>query len=166
MAVLSADLHQGVNSLWDTQGIDWTFKTLWAEDLRDSFASLNDQEAPPGQPFPHCIFEQSTGVTVSRMTGHDKDERHEIRDIPWSFRIQVRQIEGLNETSKKIAADLAESVMALYGGHPTIVPKKIPLDGGDVLLTQYQTDFGVITGDEEYSWTVSYIIRVDYPVAL
>lgn len=166
MTVLSADLHQGINTVWDTQGIDWTFKKLWEENLRDSFASLNDQEAPPGQPFPYCIFEQSPGITATRMTGHDKNERHEIRDIPWSFRIHAKQIEGLSKTSKLIAADLAASVIGLFGGHPTIVPKKISLDNGDVLLTQYQTDFGILTGDKEYSWDILYIIRIDYPVAL
>lgn len=167
MAVLSADLHKGMNLLWDNHGLNNSFKVNWALADRTQFEALNDQEAAPGTPFPYCIFEQSPGVTLSRMSASvDTEERREVRDIPWSFRIHSKQIEGNSSTAKELAADLADAIIKIVGGHPTVVPFTIPLDHGNVLQTQYQTDYGIDTGDEEYEWFLAYLIRVDIPVAL
>lgn len=165
VAVASADLHSAVNFLWDTQGLDWKFKVNWEESLRTKFESLNDQEAPPSQPFPYCVFEQLPGTTITRMSGHDNVERHEIRDIPWSFRIHSRQVEGNDSTAKELAVDLAEFILMKFGGHPTVVPKQLTLDNGFVLIAQYQSDYGILSGDEEYTWLISYIFRIDTPVS-
>ena len=166
MSILSADVHKAVNIIWDTQGLDWVFKVNWKLSDRDEFNSLNDQEAPPGQPFPYCIFQQSVGSVVTRMSGHSTNEKHEIRDIPWSFRVHSRQIEGNDSTVKELAADLIESIVMRFGGSPTVAPKQLTLDNGFVLLVQLQSDFGIVTGDEEYSWILNYIIKTDVPVAI
>lgn len=166
MSVLSADLHKAVNVIWDTQGLDWVFKVNWDLSDRDEFSSLNDQEAPPGQPFPYCIFQQSTVSSIIRMSGHTTNEKHEVRDIPWSFRVHSRQIVGNDSTAKELAADLIEKISMRFGGHPEVAPKQLTLDNGFVLLVQYQSDFGVETGDEEYSWILNYIIKTDTPVAI
>ncbi len=166
MAVASADLHQAINTLWNAHNLDWRFKVQWEESLRTQFTSLNDQEAPPSQPFPYCVYEVSPSFTATRMSGADDVEgRLEIRDVPVSFRVHSKQVVGNSDTAKKLAADLVEQILLIIGGHPTIKPKNLILDNGSVLIAQYQTDFGVFTDEQEYSWVVNYIFRLDVPVA-
>ena len=70
-------------------------------------------------------------------------------------------------TAKEIAAYLAEEIMKVFGGHPTVVPTgMVALDYGNHLITQYVSDDGVRTGDEEYSWLVSYLFRLDVYVTI
>jgi len=52
--------------------------------------------------------------------------------------------------------------MAKLGGHPAYRPVGIPyMDYGQVLQFQYQNDYGIRTGDEEYRWTIEYLIKLD-----
>lgn len=166
MSIASEDLHKAIASLWSSSGLDATFKALWDSGVAESeWLSLNDQEAYPKQPFPYCVFEQSPGSTTDRMSG-GTDSLQEIRDIPWDFRVHARAIDGDSRTAKEIAADLNEEIMKVFGGHPTESPTDLILDNGNFLIAQYQNDYGVRTGDSEYMWIVSYVFRLDVPVAV
>ncbi len=165
MAVLSVDLHKAINTIWDDQGIDGTFKNQWVEADRTIYSSLHDGEAGPDQPFPYCVFEIPAGSTVDRMTSDSSSGRREIRDVSCAFRVHARQLTGSGKTAKLIASELAEAIIIKYGGHPTVEPKQLILDNGEVLLVQYQTDYGVSEGDEEHEWLIDYIFRLDIPVA-
>jgi hypothetical protein len=162
--VTSADLHEALNKIWDDSGIDTEFKSFWKiVDYRDEFPSLHDQMAGPSQPFPYCVYEQEPGVVTARMTSATATGRREIRDIPVIFRIHAT---GQNNvTAKKICAELAEKILSVYGGHPTITPRSLVLNYGNFLIAQYQNDYGIRTGDEEYQWNIMYLMRLDIPVA-
>lgn len=161
----SADLHKSVVAVWNTHGLEGEFKKLWDNQVTDraDFVALYDQEAPASQPFPYCVFEQDPGDTTVRMSGHNKNENHEIREIPWQFRVHAKALPG--SSAKQIAAGLAEHIIIRYGGDPNSKPKEMTLDNGNVILAQYRTDYPIREGDEEFQWVVSYIFSVDVPVA-
>lgn len=164
MSVAAADLHKAVNAIWEPSGLDWEFKKYWPSSKRDEFPSLHDQEAGPSTPFPYCIFEQEPGSTAFRMS-HTSSARKEIRDIEWQFRAHARAIADVSLSAKELAASLIDVIMQKFGGHPTETPHDLTLDNGDHLLTQYVNDYGVRTGDDEYSWILRYRFRLDVPVA-
>lgn len=166
MSVGSADLHKAVNTAWAASTLDATFKALWEADIEaDEFPVLHDQQATPNQPFPYCVYLQDTGVTADRMSGGNTSLR-EVRDVPWSFHVQARAVDNDSRTPKEIAAFLAEEILKVFGGHPTETPTGLTLDNGNYLIAQYQNDFGVRTGDNEYRWDVNYVFRIDVPVAV
>jgi len=164
MSVAAAALHKAIQTLWNARGLDGEFNRYWSAANRTIYEVLNDGEAAPQQPFPYCVFVQEAGTTTVRMTGHSTNEKHEIHDIPWEFRIHARVIDGNSQTAKEIAAALAEVIIQEFGGHPTMRPQPLTLDSGAHLITQYQNDFGIRTGDDEYQWTISYLFRLDVPV--
>ena len=164
--IATADLLKAMNTVWDASSLDAAFQALWDSGITASeFEVLHDVEAGPSQPFPYCVFEQLEGTTTDRMTGRGL-LLNEIRDVPINFTIHAREISGDDRTAKKIAADLAEAVIKVFGGHPTEVPTPLVLDNGGFLLAEYQNDMGIRTGDDEYSWLVSYLMRTDVPVAV
>lgn len=167
MSVASADIHKAIRRVWTLSDLSDDFTQYWSEIDRSEFTALNDWEASPSQPFPYCVFEQSEGTIVTRMSGHTKNERHEIRDVPWMFRIHARQVgTAVEESAKEIAASLAERIIEEYGGHPTETVEHLPvLDNGSILLLQYLSDVGIRTGEEEYKWQINYNVRVDVPVS-
>ena len=166
MTVCSADLAKSINTVWDDSTLDAAFRALWDSSVDpDEFPVLNDQEAMPGQPFPYCVFEASAGTTTDRMSG-GRTAIREIRDVPVEFRVHARAVDGDSRTAKEIAAALAEMVVAQFGGHPTIPPQVLVLGNGNFLLAQYVGDWGIRTGDQEYMWIASYLIRLDIPVAV
>ena len=159
MSVNTADLHRAINTAWDASGLDALFAALGG-----STPVLNDQEATPGQSFPYCVLEQTAGTTTDRMSG-PASSLLEVRDLTVVFRVHAGLVSGDDRTPKEIAAYLAEEITKVFGGHPTVAPTASPtLDNGGRLLTQYQTDFGVKTGDDEHMWTIEYIFRLDVPV--
>ena len=162
----SADLHKAINDSWDAHGLDWEFKRLWDESLRDEFEALNDGEAMPETPYPYLVIEQSPGTTAVRMSGHADATKDEIHDVPFQFRIHAKIRSGDSRTAKEIAAELATLVMMKYGGHPTIPPKELTLLNGGVLFARRLTDWGAKSGDDEYVWTISYMFKLDVPVAV
>lgn len=165
--ITSADLHRAINASWDAHGLDWEFKRLWDEPLRTRFEALNDGEAMPGTPYPYLVIEQSPDTTVTRMSGHaGVEEKHEIHDAPFQFRIHAKTRDGDSRTAKEIAAELAELVLMKYGGHPTVPPKNLALLNGNVLFARRLADWGVKTGDDEYLWIISYMFKLDVPVAV
>lgn len=167
MSVAAADLHSAINTAWNASGLDATFRALWpAEYAAADFPVLHDQEAAPGQPFPYCVMGESGSSTQVRMSS-EVHEKREVRDIAWMFTVHSNAIDGDARTSKEIASDLIEEIMKQFGGHPTVVPAQpITLVNGKHLITQYVNDAGIRTGDDEYSWFVSYIFRIDVPVAV
>lgn len=165
MAIASSDLHKAVNTVWDANNLNPRFTNLWEAAKRTDFPALHDQEAAASQPFPYCVFEIEPGATTSRMSGCPT-QNQEIRDIPVSFRVHARKIDGVGKTAKKIASDLIEDIIQIFGGHPTIKPKDLVLDNGNFLITQFQTDWGIRTDDKNYQWLLSYIMRIDVPVAI
>jgi len=166
MTIASVDIHQALSTVWNDNNLETKFTDSWAAAKRTEFIALNDQEAPTGQPWPYCIFEIEPGSTTSRMSGHSKGENHEIRDVPISFRVYAKRIDGVGKTAKSIASDLIEEIMRIFGGHPTAKPKDLVLSSGSFLLMQYVTDWGIFAGDKQYEWILSYVVRVDIPVAV
>lgn len=159
MSVASAELHAAVGTLWQSAGIDDVFRSYWDPSEKDSFVSLNDTQAAPKQPFPYCVFVISGGDVTTRMTGHVKDEVHQIRDVLLTFTVYAKSVS--NYSAKELAALLAQTIMAAFGGHPTETPQSLSITYGEVLLVQYTDDFGTKLGDDEYSWLVNYNLRVD-----
>ncbi len=167
MSVAAAGIHKAINTIWDSTSLDGPFTNLWVDGITDSdYQVLNDGAAGPAQPMPYCVFEQSAGSTVARMTGSTRNIKREIQNVPFEFRVHARTKDGDSRTAKEIAAFLVEEIMKVFGGHPTVTPSVLTLDQGNSLLVQYQSDYGVRTGDDEYQWIVSYNILVDSPVAV
>lgn len=166
MSVGSTDLHKAIVAAWDAANLDDEFNDVWSSDEQARYPALHQDEATPGQPFPYCVYEMPAGSIVARMTGHSAGERHVIKDTPLHFRIYTKQIAGDSQTSKERGAELSEKVMETFGGHPTVSPDEITLDNGSHLITQYQTDYPVRMGDEEYQWNIDYTVKTDVPVAV
>jgi hypothetical protein len=167
MSIASADLIKAIHTAWDASTLSTTFQALWPSDSQNSeFFELLDQEAPGGQPFPYAVTDETTSVTVNRMSGGVTSLR-EVRDIEVRINVFATDVDGDNRTSKEIAAYLAEEIMKVFGGHPTVNPTAtITLDNGNHLITEYQNDFGVRTADDFFQWVVIYLFRIDVPVAV
>ncbi len=159
----TSELHEAINEAWDASTLDADFVVLWDAGQSDEFAVLNDGGAAPEQPFPYCVFEQTEGTVDARMSG-DATSIREIRGVPWRFKVYARKESGDDRTAKKIAADLIEKIMKVFGGHPTTAPDPLTLDNSNHLITQYVSDFGLREDDEIHSWTVNYTFVLDVPV--
>lgn len=164
MSIASADLHKAITALWAARALDTEFNQYWSVADRSIYEVLNDGEGAPQQPFPYCVFGQTVGITTARMTGHSVNEKHEIHDVPFEFRIHARVIDGDSRTSKEIAATLAEAVIQEFGGHPTVRPQSMTLDNGIYLIAQLLNDVGIRVSDDVYQWNLSYLFRLDIPV--
>ncbi len=166
MSIASADIHKAINVVWDVSTLDTLFKALWEDPTSTEFPVLQDQEGTPTQPFAYVVFEQTSSSTVERSSA-DGNTKREIRDIEVRWNIHARAVDGDGRDAKEIAAYLAEEIMKVFGGHPTVNPTgTMTLDNGKHLITQYINDFGVRTGDDEYQWVLIYNMRVDVPVAV
>ncbi len=162
----SADVCKAINSAWDASGLNAVFKSLWDVANEDDFPVLHDQEASPEQPFPYCVMDEFSARTTSRMSG-SLDVKQEIRDVLVRFNIHAQEVDGDARTAKRIAADLVEEVMKVFGGHPTVSPTaSMTLDNGAHLITQYQSDFCVREDEDKYLWGINYLLRLDVPVAV
>jgi hypothetical protein len=164
MSIGSADIAKAVNSLWDSSGLTALFTTYWTADERAQFDALNDTMAAPQNAFPYCVFEVEPAATTSRMSGRG-DVKREIHDVPLTFRVFAKTV-GDSRTSKEVAAALIEEISKVFGGHPSTAPTDMVLDNGNFLIAQYQTDYGVRVEEEVWSWVISYLLRVDAPVAV
>ena len=161
----TAGLAKAINTVWETSGLNAKFKALWSS-VSSEFLVLNDQEASPDQLWPYCVFEIGPGITTDRMSGESDKSLWEIHDVPVTFNVHAMLVSGDSRTAKEIAAYLIEEIMKVFGGHPTTHPTPVVLDNGNFLITQYQNENCVRTGDNEYSWMVSYLFRLDVPVAV
>jgi hypothetical protein len=100
------------------------------------------------------------------MSGGENSLR-EIRDSSITFKVYVEEVSSDSRSAKQIAAYLAEEIMKVFGGHPTVTATHgMTLDNGNMLITEYQTDYGVKTDDDEFCWVVAYTFRTDIPVAI
>ncbi len=166
MSISTAALMKGIVSAWNDSTLDATFKALWSSASSEFFVLL-DQEAPGGQPLPYCVLDAMGSNTRERMSGAATLIKRETRDVVVRFNIHTRDITSDTRTMKEIAAFLAAEIMKVFGGHPTQSPTgTIALDSGNHLITQYQNDYGVKTGDDEYQWIIDYLFRIDMPVAV
>jgi len=168
MSVGTADLYKALNVAWDASDLDDLFKALWlpAAVIADEYPVLNDQEGLGGQPWPYVVIDEVGSSTVSRMS-YGPDSLYEIRDVEVRFNVHARDIESDSRGAKEIAAYLAEEIMKVFGGHPTVNPTgSMALDNGDHLITQFQNDYCIRDGDDEYMWIVQYLFRLDVPVAV
>lgn len=166
MSIAGADLAKAVNTVWDASSLDSLFQTLWDSGASaGEFPVLHDQLAGGEQPFPYCVFEQLSGNTTDKMSGGVSTLR-EIRDIPFNFRVHTREIAADSRGPKEIAAFLAEEIMKVYGGHPTEAPTALTLDSSNFLIAIYENDQAIRIDEDHYQWIVSYIFRLDVPVAV
>ncbi len=164
MTIAAADLDKAMVAAWIAGNLDAVHTSYWDVNDVDDYPVLHDIEATPGQPFPYTVFEHGAGSITTRMSGHSLSENHVINDVPIQFRIHAAQTP--TKTAKQVAAEVAEEVMKVFGGHPTVVPSGLTLDNGSHLITQYLTDYGIRTEDQNYQWIVSYLFRLDVPVAV
>lgn len=158
----STDIHKALNTVWDASGLEALFTAYWESGVGE-FLALHDQEAAPGNPFPYCTFRLDPSTTTDRMSGGTETIR-EIRNVPLTFTIHTRRMSAQSDSEKVIGSTLLNKVLEVFGGHPTVKPTAITLDNGKHLITTYQNDFGVRTGDDEYAWVVNYLLKVDVPV--
>lgn len=167
MTVAAADLYTAINTAWDASGLNAAFRALWPSGYGSAdYPVLHDQEASPGQPYPFCVIDQTSSRTINRMTGGPGRLR-EIRDVTVTFNVHATNVVGDSRSAKQIAAAMAAEVMKVFGGHPTqAATGAVTLANGKHLITQYQTDYGVRTDDDSYQWVLSYLMRLDIPVAI
>jgi hypothetical protein len=166
MSVATADLLNALNTVWDASTLDATFEALRDPTVVDAeYPVLNDQEAAPTQPFPYCVMDEADSETLERMSGSSATN-NEVRDVTVRFNVHARTRTGDARTAKQIAAFLAEEIMKVFGGHPTVAPTGLTLINGNHLITQYRNDFGLRTEDNAYQWVVVYLFRLDVPVMI
>ena len=161
-----AELHKAMNTAWDTAGLESEFKNRWALADRSSYVALNDTEAAPGTPWPYCVYESPAGDVTDRMSGPSDSVNYMVMDVPWYFRVYAMDSQGVS--GKAISVALAEKIIETFGGHPSPASSPVDLDivGYGHLLTQYQNDYGTAIGEQQYLWTIEYLIRLDMPVSV
>ena len=158
MSALSSDLHRAIVRVW-AQRLDQLFQVSWSTTERTRFVTLNETEAAPGTPLPHCVFEQTSNNEISRMSGAETGKKRMVRGVPILFHIYAKQESTVS--AKARAEALFEEVLATYGGHPTKSPAPLTLDNGNVINCQYRNDYPVREGDTEHRWVIEYMIYVD-----
>jgi hypothetical protein len=170
MSVGTADVFVAINTVWDSSTLDAQFKALWAADVVQSqYTVLNDQEASPEQPFPYCVLEVIIKPrSISRSSGVNSIKiNRKIQEFLITFHVHADKVEGDTRSSKAIASHLAEEVMKVFGGHPTVAPTvDLELSHGDGVSMTLQTDYALRTQLYRYDWVVSYIFRADIPVCM
>lgn len=89
--------------------------------------------------------------------------RMEIRIVPVVFNIHARS--SVSYSAKALACLLADEVLKVFGGHPEVVPTVPTLDHGHCLISTYQSDNGIRTGEDEHQWVIEYNFTLDVPTA-
>jgi len=159
MSVGTADLHKAIFTAWNASGLNAIFQALGGDTI-----ILWDSEALPGQSYPYCILEEPTPSIKTRMSGSGSIGHHE-KDIAQRFFIFASEVDDDVRSAKEIAAYLAEEVLKVFGGHPTVAPTAVlTLDHGNHVVTQYNADFGAKTSAKDYQWIIDYVFKVDVPV--
>jgi hypothetical protein len=163
VSIGNLDFEQAVNALWNGSDLNATFMALWPSTaVSTNFAVLVDQEASPNQPFPYCVYEVSPPKDDVRMFGGTGLIK-KVKNTELKFNVHAKIASGDGRSAKEIAGTLAEEIKKIFGGHPTVAPQALSLTHGGHILTQFLTDYGVRTGDEEYQWIVTYNIKTDVP---
>lgn len=162
--ILSLDLHRAIVKLWDDFSISDSFTDHWSAGDTDEYIALADTEARPQTPLPFCVYELTEVDVDHRSSGLDGDSRvREMHQFDLSFHVYAQQVAG--QSAKSLAGELAEAIIAKYGGHPTIAKEEMTLTDGGIPLVQFENDFGVPVGDEEHHWLINYRILADFPMA-
>jgi len=159
MSVGTADLQKAIVTVWNASSLNGVFVALGGV-----VPVLRDQEMVQGQAYPYCVLPQALVNTNTRMSSTVDNANRHVRDITQSFNIHASVVDGDDRTAKEIAAYLVEEVMKVFGGHPTEVSTPLVLDNGNHLITQYQREVPVRTGDDQYQWNIEYNFRIDVPV--
>jgi hypothetical protein len=160
----NVDLHKAIVSVWDSQNLDSNFTTYWDSGETSLSLVLHDGTATPGQPMPYCVLEIGPSFTMVRMSS-GAETINEVRDVPVRFIVHMRQKTSVTSKSpKQVVSELVNEIMKVFGGHPTVKPQSLNLDNGCHLVTTYENDYGVRTGEDEYSWLLAYRVKVDVPV--
>ena len=160
MSIFTADVHKLIVAVWNANDIDSKF--LAYRPANTDFPVLHDGEATPGNDFPYCVFESTPPNTITRTTGNE-EYSYMINRVPVNFNVHTKGANG--KSAKKIASELVEELLAVFGGHPTRNPPELPaLDHGCALIAQYMSDLPIRTGDDEYRWNLEYVFLTDIPV--
>lgn len=166
MSIGNADLWKAIAAAWGTYELDAPFKAYWTAAQRTQFPALNDTEAEAAAPHPYCVLEIDKSRVDSRSSAASGSSgtRH-IRDVPVDFTVYAKQASG--SSAKAIAAALVEEITKVFGGHPTVAARidGYSMDNGNILIFQFDTDYGIRIDIENYEWHVSYNARLDVPVA-
>jgi hypothetical protein len=162
----TADLWTALVTAWNGSSIDSLFRTLWDSTVEANYQSLSDKIAEPKQPFPYCVVEVMKPHIVTRMTGDEDTKRH-IREVMITFRVWAVKIANDARSAKMMAADLAEEIMKLFGGHPVVKPKvTLTLSNGGVINMQYQSDWSEPAELYRCSHEITYKAVIDVSVAV
>lgn len=163
MSISGADIEKGVSALWNSSNLDDQFTAFWTATEITNNPVLNDDESTPGNAFPYCVFKVDPGTTITRMSSGESSKQ-QIRTVPLIFHVFAKQ--NGSTSAKQIAANMAEEILKVYGGHPTVNPTPLTLDHGNFLITQLVNDYSVRAEDKVYQWIINYTIMVDVPVAI
>ena len=175
MGVGTADFSTAMSTLWTASGLDGKFNALWdgeaasrrvaLADLKSEFPTLHDGEATPKQPFPYCVMGVVKPRVLARMTGGEGSKR-QINEFLVTLTVQASRRTGDARSAKQIAAYLAEEIMKVLGGHPTVVPTDLTLENGGHLLAQLTGEWPERTEQYNYRWILNYRFLLDVPAAV
>lgn len=159
-----ADIQQAIYRLWDNYDLDDRFNNpYWfPKTQRDEYLVLHDTAVDDETPWPYCIVQIGNPVTASRAA-YDRSSKRREADTPLTFMTHARDANNRGVNGKDLARQLAEVIIEHYGGHPEKAPKRMRLDYGGVLHCQYQTDYCVPLGNQEFRWVIEYLIKSDVP---
>ena len=151
----TSTLIRAIKSRWDAKNLDDFFTNLRGS--TSSLPVLCDTEARPSTPFPYCIFEQGDSRTINRMSGAGdatlpettEKQGNETRQTEISFTVHAK--------TKPQCETLIDKINQAF--------KKVPFFTGH-LNTQYVTDSGVRSGDNEWQWVIVFNFVYDIAVAL
>jgi hypothetical protein len=162
------DIHTGIATLWDSTSLEELFTRYWGTGEAAEFDALLDQEADPKQPWPYCVYELMPANIAGRMTagGNSQPAQHNRNILTeCTLRFHVHTKETSSSSAKALNLALCSELTKVFGGHPAEISKPVPLTYGAVLLQQFVSHAGEMTGDEEYKSVLTYDLTTDTPVA-
>lgn len=161
MSILTASLQKGLVAAWNASTLNSKFTALGG-----STPVLFDTEGEPGRGYPYCILREASPSIVGRMSSNADSGKRLVIEISQTLDVFAGIVTGDSRTAKQIAAYLAEEVMKVFGGHPSVARSAvISLDYGNHLNTQYTGDFGIPLSADEHQWRIDYNFLVDVPEA-
>jgi hypothetical protein len=160
------DIHQAIVRLWNANELTNKFWAYWTNAEKSGrHRVLNSEEARPKNPRPFCVFETTDLTTTERASPKTFETAgREIRSLDLTFNIHAADKNGV--AAKQIAGNLAEEIMKIFGGHPTVSPECIAPTNCDLLRQRLEQDTSVRMGEQEYQHVLRYFIQVDCPVAV
>lgn len=171
----SRHLFAAIYSHWYAAGtgLDAAFKALRRSGLtaaETALPTIHEGEARPGTPLPYCVYSQTPGYVESRSSPGSADAntvgRH-IRVADVTLRIHATATSS--KTAKDVAADLGDAVLQHFGGSDSTSGATLAIAAASaqgIIHAQYQSDWFFREGDDEWSFSIRYLFRVDAPVKL